>query len=130
MAKENTHYNAEVLSVRRQPDGIYEYYVHWLDFNRRLDQWVYVERLDLSDVRYNEPKKDGKPPNASRSSTPESESGGKEKKKKGPRKGSAQFTYPDRYSLLSTPSTPTTTLLDGMGDELSQSVPTGHGKGI
>lgn len=131
MAKENTYYNAEVLSVRCV-EGIHEYYVHWLDFNRRLDQWVRVEKLDLSDVRYNESRKDGKLQNISRSSTPDSDSGGKDKKKKLARKASAQFTYPARYSMLSTPATPTTpmSVLDGFADEMPQTIPPGHGKGM
>lgn len=43
---------AEILSVKQEPDGIYQYYVHWTDFNRRLDAWVGSERMDLQSVSY------------------------------------------------------------------------------
>ena len=140
MTKESKYYNAEVLSVRRLENGVYEYYVHWVDFNRRLDQWVNVERLDLSDVRYNnDPRREAKLQLAgqisgSRASSPESDSGGlgKDKKKKGsslkPRKSSSQLSYPSRYSLLPTPSTPGTPKTDVM-DEIPNNIPLGHGKG-
>jgi histone acetyltransferase MYST1 len=29
------------------PSQLYEYYVHYLEFNRRLDEWVTLERMDL-----------------------------------------------------------------------------------
>ena len=29
------------------PSQMYEYYVHYLEFNRRLDEWVTLERMDL-----------------------------------------------------------------------------------
>ncbi|KAJ6801766.1 uncharacterized protein M6B38_195995 [Iris pallida] len=31
-------------------DGEYEYYVHYTEFNRRLDEWVKLEQLDLASV--------------------------------------------------------------------------------
>lgn len=31
-------------------DGEYEYYVHYTEFNRRLDEWVKLEQLDLESV--------------------------------------------------------------------------------
>ena len=36
---------AEVLSIRNL-DGINQYYVHFVDFNKRLDEWVTEDRLD------------------------------------------------------------------------------------
>ena len=36
---------AEILSMRTV-DGINQYYVHFVDYNKRLDEWVTEERLD------------------------------------------------------------------------------------
>jgi histone acetyltransferase MYST1 len=39
---------AQVLSVKEQSDGRKMYYVHWSDFNRRLDSWVKPEDVDYT----------------------------------------------------------------------------------
>ena len=39
---------AEIVQIRTTKDGVSEYYVHYLDFNKRLDQWVTEKRLDLT----------------------------------------------------------------------------------
>ena len=39
---------AQVLSVKEQSDGRKMYYVHWSDFNRRLDTWVKPEDVDYT----------------------------------------------------------------------------------
>ena len=39
---------AEIVQIRSNKDGVNEYYVHYVDFNKRLDQWVTEKRLDLS----------------------------------------------------------------------------------
>ncbi|CAG8491901.1 1454_t:CDS:1 [Dentiscutata heterogama] len=39
---------AEILSIRTNNAGHTEYYVHFMEFNKRLDEWVGIERLDLS----------------------------------------------------------------------------------
>ena len=36
---------AEILSMRTI-DGINQYYVHFVDYNKRLDEWVTEDRLD------------------------------------------------------------------------------------
>ena len=36
---------AEVLSIRNI-DGLNQYYVHFVDYNKRLDEWVTEDRLD------------------------------------------------------------------------------------
>jgi histone acetyltransferase HTATIP len=36
---------AEVISMRLMT-GISQYYVHYVDYNKRLDEWVTEERLD------------------------------------------------------------------------------------
>ncbi|CAG8509006.1 3832_t:CDS:2 [Ambispora leptoticha] len=38
---------AEILSTRIN-NGITEYYVHFLEFNKRLDEWIPMERIDIS----------------------------------------------------------------------------------
>ncbi len=37
---------AEVLSIRSL-DGVNQYYVHFVDYNKRLDEWVTEDRLDV-----------------------------------------------------------------------------------
>ncbi|XP_048122659.1 histone acetyltransferase KAT5-like [Alosa alosa] len=46
---------AEVLSVKEIP-GNKLYYVHYIDFNKRLDEWVPPDRLDLTTLQM--PKKE------------------------------------------------------------------------
>ncbi|GAB1215880.1 Histone acetyltransferase [Aspergillus terreus] len=48
---------AEILSIRQRKDGP-SFYVHYVDFNKRLDEWVDSERLDLSqEVEWPQPEK-------------------------------------------------------------------------
>lgn len=62
---------AEILSVRQTPDGRSLYYVHFIDYNKRLDEWVNEERLDLKKMEL--PKKEMKTPlkNGSRPCSPD-----------------------------------------------------------
>uniref|UniRef100_A0A671S8N4 Histone acetyltransferase KAT5 n=1 Tax=Sinocyclocheilus anshuiensis TaxID=1608454 RepID=A0A671S8N4_9TELE len=50
---------AEILSVK-DPPGRKLYYVHYIDFNKRLDEWVTPDRLDLKKLQF--PKKEAKTP--------------------------------------------------------------------
>ncbi|KAJ8246936.1 hypothetical protein GJAV_G00256960 [Gymnothorax javanicus] len=50
---------AEILSVK-ELTGRKLYYVHYIDFNKRLDEWVTPERLDLKKLQF--PKKEAKTP--------------------------------------------------------------------
>ncbi|XP_056601628.1 histone acetyltransferase KAT5a isoform X2 [Triplophysa rosa] len=64
---------AEILSVKEIP-GRKLYYVHYIDFNKRLDEWVTPDRLDLKKLQF--PKKEAKTPTknglpGSRPSSPE-----------------------------------------------------------
>uniref|UniRef100_A0A8C7LHM2 Histone acetyltransferase KAT5 n=2 Tax=Oncorhynchus kisutch TaxID=8019 RepID=A0A8C7LHM2_ONCKI len=66
---------AEILSVKEIP-GRKLYYVHYIDFNKRLDEWVTPERLDMKKLQF--PKKEAKTPTknglpGSRPSSPERE---------------------------------------------------------
>ncbi|XP_004349427.2 histone acetyltransferase Tip60 [Capsaspora owczarzaki ATCC 30864] len=41
---------AEIISTRTAADGSQSYYVHFVDFNKRLDEWVGFDRLDTSKI--------------------------------------------------------------------------------
>ncbi|VDN01166.1 unnamed protein product [Thelazia callipaeda] len=69
---------AEILSTRITPERKYKFYVHYIDCNRRLDEWVDESALDLTNVRF--PLKGGKAPklqietsNSSHTSSPDRE---------------------------------------------------------
>ncbi|XP_018547263.1 histone acetyltransferase KAT5 isoform X1 [Lates calcarifer] len=66
---------AEILSVK-EVSGRKLYYVHYIDFNKRLDEWVTSDRLDMKKLQF--PKKEAKTPTknglpGSRPSSPERE---------------------------------------------------------
>ncbi|KAM9251652.1 histone acetyltransferase KAT5 [Cariama cristata] len=50
---------AEILSVK-DISGRKLFYVHYIDFNKRLDEWVTHDRLDLKRVQV--PRKEAKTP--------------------------------------------------------------------
>ncbi|XP_054152979.1 histone acetyltransferase KAT5-like [Oppia nitens] len=66
---------AEILSIRETPNGDTMYYIHYIDYNKRLDEWVSKERLDLQKLQL--PRKESKSvnnlKNGSRPSSPERE---------------------------------------------------------
>ena len=41
---------AEILSIRTIDGGVNQYYVHFVDYNKRLDEWVNEDRLDTRKV--------------------------------------------------------------------------------
>jgi GNAT superfamily N-acetyltransferase len=48
---------AEILSIKQRKDGL-AFYVHYVDFNKRLDEWIASARLDLSqEVEWPQPEK-------------------------------------------------------------------------
>ncbi|XP_026228295.1 histone acetyltransferase KAT5 isoform X2 [Anabas testudineus] len=66
---------AEILSVK-EVSGRKLFYVHYIDFNKRLDEWVTADRLDMKKLQF--PKKEAKTPTknglpTSRPSSPERE---------------------------------------------------------
>ncbi|CAI5643795.1 unnamed protein product [Oreochromis niloticus] len=71
---------AEILSVK-EVSGRKLYYVHYIDFNKRLDEWVTTERLDMKKLQF--PKKDAKTPtkNGLSGSRPSSPEGGRERER-------------------------------------------------
>lgn len=42
---------AEILLIKDSYDGGKMYYVHYIDFNKRLDEWVPADRLDVSQMK-------------------------------------------------------------------------------
>ncbi|XP_053187970.1 histone acetyltransferase KAT5 [Scomber japonicus] len=66
---------AEILSVK-EVSSRKLFYVHYIDFNKRLDEWVTADRLDMKKLQF--PKKEAKTPtknglSGSRPSSPERE---------------------------------------------------------
>lgn len=63
---------AEILSIKNK-NGERLYYIHYIDFNKRLDEWVTENRLDLQHIQF--PKRDksniSKNGSLSRPSSPE-----------------------------------------------------------
>uniref|UniRef100_A0A8C8A2G9 Histone acetyltransferase KAT5 n=1 Tax=Oryzias sinensis TaxID=183150 RepID=A0A8C8A2G9_9TELE len=64
---------AEILSLK-EVSGRKLFYVHYIDFNKRLDEWVTADRLDMKKLQF--PKKEAKTPtknglSGSRPSSPE-----------------------------------------------------------
>ncbi|CAD5121094.1 DgyrCDS9634 [Dimorphilus gyrociliatus] len=51
------YHRAEILS-KREVEGGYSYYVHFEEYNKRLDEWVREDRMDLSKLEM--PKKETK----------------------------------------------------------------------
>ncbi|KAJ5721056.1 uncharacterized protein N7483_008990 [Penicillium malachiteum] len=48
---------AEILSIRQRKDGP-SFYVHYVDFNKRLDEWIPAARIDLAqEVEWPQPEK-------------------------------------------------------------------------
>ncbi|PKH47993.1 hypothetical protein CRG98_050384, partial [Punica granatum] len=51
--RDGKYHPVKVIERRKLgPNGLcdYEYYVHYTEFNRRLDEWVKLEQLDLDSV--------------------------------------------------------------------------------
>ncbi|XP_010452970.1 PREDICTED: histone acetyltransferase of the MYST family 2-like isoform X1 [Camelina sativa] len=51
--RDGKHHPVKVIERRRIHNGCtndYEYYVHYTEFNRRLDEWTHLDQLDLDSV--------------------------------------------------------------------------------
>ncbi|KAJ3182343.1 Histone acetyltransferase [Geranomyces variabilis] len=55
--EEKNWHRAEVLSIRNEGTDKIEFYVHYESFNKRLDEWVALSALDLSQVEFARPVK-------------------------------------------------------------------------
>mmetsp|Transcript_22220 Transcript_22220/g.30568 ORF Transcript_22220/g.30568 Transcript_22220/m.30568 type:complete len:433 (-) Transcript_22220:259-1557(-) len=56
--RDDSFHNCEVIERRRNEEHEWEYYVHYSEFNKRLDEWVSVDRFDFSTVHSKPSKKD------------------------------------------------------------------------
>src|SRR6266498_3339395 len=108
---------AEILSIRSHNDKS-EYYVHFVEFNKRLDEWVGLERIDLTkEIERPTKKRSGKGGNQFRDSDTPSRvgsplreitgrSGGVGSSVGQKRKISALEEIPTPNAIATTPSTP------------------------
>jgi len=48
--RDDQYHSAEVIEKKLDSDGTWKYYVHYAEFNRRLDEWVQEDKVDLSSV--------------------------------------------------------------------------------
>jgi histone acetyltransferase HTATIP len=53
---------AEVLASRAGAEGAFEYYVHYTNFNKRLDEWVTLDRMKLDTIKPPKPEKQKQKP--------------------------------------------------------------------
>ncbi|CAG8603602.1 8819_t:CDS:1 [Funneliformis caledonium] len=118
---------AEVLSIRSHNDKS-EYYVHFVEFNKRLDEWVGLERIDLSrEIERPTKKRNGKGGNQYRDSDTPSRvgsplreitgrSGGVGSSVGQKRKISALEETPTPNARATTPSTPLAEITDDYED--------------
>lgn len=73
----------EVLSVRKTEGGQNEYYVHYTEFNRRLDEWVTLDHLSAPRAETRKGRHRGEEARTTRNS-----------KRKGPAKGTEEDAPP------------------------------------
>ena len=60
VAKNGEPRKAEILSIKHRNGGL-TFYVHYVEFNKRLDEWVAADRIDLSqEVEWPAPEKPDK----------------------------------------------------------------------
>lgn len=54
-ANDNQYHTVKIIERRQTPgssdESDYEYYVHYIGYNRRMDEWVSLEQLDLATVQ-------------------------------------------------------------------------------
>mmetsp|Transcript_24174 Transcript_24174/g.41304 ORF Transcript_24174/g.41304 Transcript_24174/m.41304 type:complete len:425 (+) Transcript_24174:27-1301(+) len=65
--RDGKYHTAEIIEKKQDDEGEWLYYVHYIEFNRRLDEWVSADNIDLSDVQ--KPNKKGPVTEALTSST-------------------------------------------------------------
>ncbi|PAV92002.1 hypothetical protein WR25_22121 [Diploscapter pachys] len=51
MTTQNVTREAEIISIKPLSDGTCSYYVHYIGYNRRLDEWVPQQNLDMSSLK-------------------------------------------------------------------------------
>lgn len=65
---------AEIVSKKDNEDGTFDFYVHYIDYNKRLDEWVAQTRLNLEKVQLPKVEDKKKSSAASSASTSKSKS--------------------------------------------------------
>ncbi|KAI5799953.1 acyl-CoA N-acyltransferase [Geopyxis carbonaria] len=118
----SAHRLAEILSIGERA-GAPRYYVHYNEFNKRLDEWVTPDRLDLSrEVEWPRPDKPSKKPPAAAAAAAEAPPASTTRAQKRPR-GSASGATPAQKApkrpKTTTAATPATPVTPGpVGDDL------------
>eukprot|EP01119_Soliformovum_irregulare_P014686 TRINITY_DN4031_c0_g1_i1.p1 TRINITY_DN4031_c0_g1~~TRINITY_DN4031_c0_g1_i1.p1 ORF type:complete len:413 (+),score=92.44 TRINITY_DN4031_c0_g1_i1:42-1241(+) len=56
--RDDEYHKAEIIDMREGETGSMEYYVHYHEYNRRLDEWISLDRMDLSTIEDKEKKKE------------------------------------------------------------------------
>jgi len=54
--RDENYHKCEIIDSREGENGL-EYYVHYLEFNRRLDEWITADKVDFSTTHTNEKEK-------------------------------------------------------------------------
>lgn len=51
LGSESFYHKAEIMSIRfDESSNKAEYYVHFIDFNKRLDEWINIDKMDLATI--------------------------------------------------------------------------------
>lgn len=109
---------AEIVSIREQA-GVHEFYIHYINYNRRLDGWVTVDRMNLKELA---------PPSSSGHGAHENSSTSQSRVVPGPTQTSAESSscVPSMNNAASAATTNTTTTFflsdnaDSLNNELSR----------
>jgi histone acetyltransferase HTATIP len=97
--KEQSWHNGEILSIR-MIDGKPQYYIHFELFNKRLDEWVYEDKMNLEQMKLPSPKKKSLPNPKVQKLKNQKTPGDKKRKRDAP--GSVTFNLESSQSIMST----------------------------
>ncbi|KAI9305404.1 RNA binding activity-knot of a chromodomain-containing protein, partial [Cunninghamella echinulata] len=54
--QQNVEYRKAEVLWARELNGKHDYYIHYLEFNKRLDQWVSIDKIDFTrDIEFPKP---------------------------------------------------------------------------
>ena len=107
--------SAEVLGVRFQDSETPQYYVHFDQYNKRLDEWITVDRMDLSKMKLPSPRK--KPALHSKVNKLKSNKSSSDKKRKRPSDSLLSQIHSTPISAATEAATPSTLGDSGAGEE-------------
>jgi histone acetyltransferase HTATIP len=103
LGNELAYHKAEIMSIRQLED-CEEYYVHFIDFNKRLDEWVKINRMDLNSLEA--PKATAATSTAQKNSTGKAPKKKAGRKKASPSASSMILSLPDANSTATSFDTP------------------------